>query len=839
MGSSLLNSGSHAPRLSAIILSDDGDLCALVKHTLALSRSPIFNTSVLPAHRFSPTALNDYSIIFLDHYYRSRSYLETLQYYHQESSNQEKAQQTKPNIFLILDEASIANEIAGLSQATTLGVNHFFLNTDFSLKRVLNAINSAPVNLTHNERHNTQQPASSLYVDNPVSSLDKQPTSLQTDIHCNNNAAYDYSEHTDNFSPKENDNVDLTHLLAVDIENQRVHIEAITDSPIFEKTNKMLTMDDWLALLNEEGSNEFQSMLKHAVQYETIPKIINCQISTQTGSSHSATISDIQIKNNGQGRVIGASAKLSIPTKKTDIETLFIRPGFDNIGDSADLIEYEKIWENITKSLPMMCLLLDEQGYIVRIANNDEHREHFPQAEKGKQLAEALNIESLDSFAETIRRTLNTGKQHQQTIAYPGPQGMRWLDTYITKLRGDSGLSRQVVWTAFDITSTRLNYQELLKNHDALEHILDDAPVLMFQKDNSGRFQRVNKAFAHLFNVREDVIAGRNDQEVFRNSATEFSAMNEKILHQPNDSSTFQYIENMDGQPYNFTWHLLAQKRQASGQIDAVLGFGFAKQASESNIDGTDINNKEQTTDNISEITPLTNIDLSGAIGQDFKIILNSIVNYTELALAQKNKNREQKIAKHFDELEDAIKRSRSLIQGKNENSSPSALSSINLKPLIDEIVDMVKPTLPSSLIFNTQIKRSSMKALVDENIFKKIVMLLLMNARDIAGSSNPSSGQNDIEQQILLSLNDSNLKDTLCTACSEKIDKNYIALTVATKTREITNEELTKLISAAQSATKQNTDNNVIALAHRMDGHASISYENSTLSLQLLFKKS
>ena len=113
----------------------------------------------------------------------------------------------------------------------------------------------------------------------------------------------------------------------------------------------------------------------------------------------------------------------------------YITPTINNV-----MVERE--WQHITESLPMMCLILDHKGHIVKTINSDRHSTRFfPEAQQGQTLNELFGIDSFDNYVEAINKTLNTGKAHQQTIAYATANGTRWFDTFITKMRGDLGIS--------------------------------------------------------------------------------------------------------------------------------------------------------------------------------------------------------------------------------------------------------------------------------------------------------------------------------------------------------------------------------------------------------------
>ena len=117
-------------------------------------------------------------------------------------------------------------------------------------------------------------------------------------------------------------------------------------------------------------------------------------------------------------------------------------------------------WMNIAKSLPIMCLVLNQEGYITKVVSNDfTGMNFFPNAKEGQTLNDIFEVNTFDNFSEAIKKTLNTGITHQQTIAHTTKDGTRWLDTFITNLRGNLDLSRQVIWTAFDVTAGRQSYQ--------------------------------------------------------------------------------------------------------------------------------------------------------------------------------------------------------------------------------------------------------------------------------------------------------------------------------------------------------------------------------------------
>lgn len=790
--------------ITAAMLSDDAGLCALLQQMLGLCPNPRFSLSIVSSHQYNAHSIPSVDILLTDTQFNGGDFLAV--------ARAIDSQPLETRLVLLLNDDELISLAPGLANFARSGVDLFIPKSDLSLRQVLNAINTGPA-------------TTPLYRSPPVVAGESRQAT--TDTGGNLPTATHLS--TEPALPVESG---IVHALAVDLENSRVHIDAIPGSPLYDESDKLLDLEEWYRLLQPESAETFRTLLLNAQNYRPVARQIQLQLLNPDDTLLSATLADIQLKNNGQGRVVGASAHLLVasPIDSTALTGDQHHGGFDNLPDS-DLISQSSVWQNVTRSLPMLCLLLDEQGVIVRVLNEGDLGNQLPsELAPGVKLANALDIESLDGLGETISRTLNTGKPHHQTIAFPHTHGLRWLETHLTKLRGDSGLSRQVVWTAFDITSNRHDYQELLKNYDSLLKILDDAPVLFFQKDSAGRYLRVNKAFCDTFKLHADVISGRIDQEVFRDVDTQFTEVSSQALSlaATQDNFEYSYSEDLSGSSHHFNWHTLVQKRQGDNQVEFLCGFGIIDQvANDASGNGAP--------DNVSSIESRHKLAMSGALKQDFKTILNSLVSYAELALSQKNQGRANSIADHLSQVESTARHTRELVLEKSNKNGEQTNSALQLKPIIEETAVVLRPTLPASVSFDTIYKSDREKALVDEAAFKKIVMLLLLNAKSTAESAIATESD---DQKIRLIHDVTDSIDQECAACGQSLNGNYISLTVQTAAANMTESTLAKLINAAKQSMQSSSDDNVIALTHRIDGHVLIRHANDTLSLQLLFNK-
>jgi len=842
------NMGGLNPSLVIAVLSDDANTISLIKHLLAMSKQTRFDLNVISNAYFNASQLYDADLILLDREFGQRPYSNTV-------SDLAQARDDKPlpAIIVLLDEAFLADDLSHIASSVKTGVDDFILTSELSLKRILQIIaaqTSAPKAAVLAEpkpsRHTAQAaptpapqahiPASPIVEREPAaSSLATHDTSLEK--------SYD-----DSLQPQSQ----LVHLLSIDLENRRIHLSQNENSILMDEADAIVTIEEWVELLDNEGAKSFNSMLQRASEFLAVPKSISCTIKSKTGIVYPADITEIQIKENGQGRVVGINAQILIGTNIIASVSGTHTPyaGFDNLDDIASTPMVDKVWMNIAESLPMMCMVLDQNGYIVRVINSDRSSTHyFPEAHVGQTLKDVFGIESLDNYVESINKTLNTGKAHQQTIAYSSLNGARWFDTFITKMRGDLGISRQVVWTAFDATAGRQAYQELLKNHDTLTDTLNDAPVIFCQKDADGRYQRVNRTFCETFNVRAEVVAGRNDQDIFSGNTLAQITQQDHMLAEQGGDASFLQTDSINGQAITIQWHKFALKGHSSNKVESIAAFGFVSNEIQSAaIDQTPASTTAPSAATYpnadDEAFTASMAEPSGAIGQDTKAIIKNIVSYTEIAISQKTPGRETRVIEYLNQVVNASERARDLIiEASSQSDDNGDKQSIELKPLVRDIVHMLKPTLPASINFQTDLESAYGKALVSPVRFQRIVMQLLISARDSANNRATSQQSNTDRNNILLSLKNQNYQAQTCTACNEAISGDYIALEVKTTSGSLNADDVQKMVAAATKIKSQATEskqksNNIIVMAHDNDGHVVIEYDQETITLKLLFKQ-
>tara|TARA_B100000767_G_scaffold275089_1_gene310379 strand:+ start:1938 stop:4514 length:2577 start_codon:yes stop_codon:yes gene_type:complete len=811
------------------LLCDDARTIALIEHIFALYTATRIDLTVINSHFSRAHLASSAELILVDRHCGQGKFVDAL-----ETLIELNQGDLLAPIVLVLDEQCLSDDLSQLAHCAALGVQDFLLSSEISLKRLsryFTPFNDRTINIRSAKLN------SDKVLNEPDNAPDSAPhatvnqtINLEPEMHSSTKSVH--------ASTAVNTAGEQLHLLSIDLESHRIHLSQNESTLIAEEPDAILTIDEWLALLDEDGAKQFDTMLNRAKSFLAISQEIHCTIKSTTGHVYPIHISEIQIKENGQGRVIGISSQIRM---RGDIKSTAspdnssARSGFDNISPTINTEMVEREWQHIAESLPMMCLILDHHGHIVKTINSDRSSTHyFPEAQEGQTLNELFGIDSFDNYVDAINKTLNTGKAHQQTIAYATPNGTRWFDTFITKMRGDLGISRQVVWAAFDATAARQAYQELLKNHDTLTDTINDAPVIFCQKDCEGRYQRVNRTFCEVFNVRAEVIAGRGDEDIFSGLTLEKIIQHDSQLFTAGGEAQFTYSDTVNGQTINIHWHKFAIKGHSSNKVESIASFGFT-------LKDPVISTQTPSTDTLNKITREENTihsiaEPSGAIGQDFKAIIKNIISYTEMVVAQKNPGREQRVIDYLNQIVNASEKALSLVlEASSEKNSQQQSVAVELKPLVRDMVQMLQPTLPASLKFHTDIEKSQGRAIVSSVQFQRLVMQLLVSARDNATNNNVASDTGE----ILLALTNQRFEHKNCASCNSDLNGEYLVLSVTTPSDNIDQANLKKILAAANNQPINSSNNqNVINLTHDNHGHITLESQSNAVSLQLLFKR-
>ena len=122
---------------------------------------------------------------------------------------------------------------------------------------------------------------------------------------------------------------------------------------------------------------------------------------------------------------------------------------------------------------------------------------------------------------------------------------------------------------------------------------------------------------------------------------------------------------------------------------------------------------------------------LASGIAHDFNNILSAIIGYSEMGLSKVNDA--DPLHKMFDRIHKAGRRAKNLVQQLLEFSRPAGvdLASVDLGPLVLEVLDMLSPSLPTGVRTEVSLPEGPCLVKVDSTQMHQVVLNLLKNAAD------------------------------------------------------------------------------------------------------------
>jgi len=166
---------------------------------------------------------------------------------------------------------------------------------------------------------------------------------------------------------------------------------------------------------------------------------------------------------------------------------------------------------------------------------------------------------------------------------------------------------------------------------------------------------------------------------------------------------------------------------------------------------------------------------LTGGIAHDFNNMLGSIIGYNDLlSFFDENNINFDKQKRYINEIRIASNRAKDLVAQMLIFSrvKPEAVndgtSFIMLEPAINEIMQLMRLTISSTIDINWQLKAENPKAFIDPTKLQQILMNLAINARDACGEY----GQIEIKVEKRAVTGN-------CSACQESFSGEFVVLTI------------------------------------------------------------
>jgi len=174
---------------------------------------------------------------------------------------------------------------------------------------------------------------------------------------------------------------------------------------------------------------------------------------------------------------------------------------------------------------------------------------------------------------------------------------------------------------------------------------------------------------------------------------------------------------------------------------------------------------------------------LTGGIAHDFNNILASILGYTSLASMRGDFSENSKMPEYLQQISKASERGRLLTAQMLSfcRNTPTAISYIQVEPLITETIKLLASTLPSSIEIFVDVDTGLPTILMDPTQLHQLMMNLCVNAKDAM----------DGKGKLIIKLKLESIIGVVCTTCKRSIEGQYIVLSIEDTGEGISKENL------------------------------------------------
>jgi PAS domain S-box-containing protein len=328
---------------------------------------------------------------------------------------------------------------------------------------------------------------------------------------------------------------------------------------------------------------------------------------------------------------------------------------------------------------------------------------------------------------------------------------------------------------AFGIQALRAQVQRdyaiksLKDSEQHLRSIVDTAPSVMCWLSIDSRVHGLNQEGEKLLGVKQEDMFGKDFVEEFvvPESKENFNqAIHRTLEGEPIRDEEIRIVDKR-GETYIISWNM----NRLSDENDDTIG--IIAEGQDITKQQRAIQERENLQVQLQQAQKMEAIgQLTGGIAHDFNNILASIIGYTELALERYVDENAGKLRSYLNEVHLAGMRAKELIAQMLafSRSKHGEYISLNITPLINETIKLLRPTIPASidLQFNKGLEVPSVHA--DPVQLQQILMNLCINARDAIGTHG----------KIKVGLQQEQFGQQVCDSCHQVFEGKYLVMSVS-----------------------------------------------------------
>lgn len=337
-----------------------------------------------------------------------------------------------------------------------------------------------------------------------------------------------------------------------------------------------------------------------------------------------------------------------------------------------------------------------------------------------------------------------------------------WVETNAHFVRDDAGQVCGVEGTVRDITKRR-GTERALRDSEERFRCLQDLSSTGIAIHEYGILIDANVALARLTGYGVDELIGMNCLDL---ATPECRALVRERIRSGDDKPYFVMGLRKDGS--TFPVEVCGRNMPYHGRMIRVAEFQdiTARRAAEKE--------REQLQLQIQQAQKMEAIgQLTGGIAHDFNNIMTAILGYAKLARAFHSSSGDTKLGEFLEQIIRSGERAANLVSQMmafSRASGFSELQAVAAATLLDEVLKMLRPTLPSTLEITRAVDDVVAPVHVDPGQLHQVLTNLIINARDAAGERGT----------LELAVRQQQFVGTHCSSCHGDINGDWVGLTIA-----------------------------------------------------------
>ncbi|MBI5589175.1 MAG: PocR ligand-binding domain-containing protein [Deltaproteobacteria bacterium] len=315
---------------------------------------------------------------------------------------------------------------------------------------------------------------------------------------------------------------------------------------------------------------------------------------------------------------------------------------------------------------------------------------------------------------------------------HPAADGnLRHVDFSLKPVTDETGKVLLLISEGRDITEHKRAEEEIKRQAEFLQLLIDAMPYPVFYKDRQGRYLSCNRAFEQFYGILREEIAGKTAYDIApKELADLYSRTDNELFTHPGTKIYEGCIQSVDGVRHDVIFHKATfegPNGELAGLVGVIVDITERKHAEKE---------KQKLQDQLIQAQKMESVGrLAGGVAHDFNNMLTAIIGHAGLAM--KRCTPSEAIHAHLKVIEESARRSADLTRqllafARKQTIAPKVLDINNtvsgmlkiLLRLIGEDIDLVWS--PGTGLWQVKI---------DPSQIDQLLANLCVNARDsIAG---------------------------------------------------------------------------------------------------------